>query len=158
MGHEKTLTGLIPALAGADMIYGPGMLESGITFDFGQLVLDCEFVRMIKYLIGGIPVNEETIALKVLREIGSQGDFLGHSHTFTHMTQQSRSELIDRRNRGKWTKDGATDSYTRALQKARQILENHEPEPLPDHVIREVRKIVVAAEREMGIKTKMRDE
>ncbi|MBW2635160.1 MAG: hypothetical protein JRE14_13745, partial [Deltaproteobacteria bacterium] len=43
MGHEKTLTGLIPALAGANMIYGLGMLESGITFDFAQLVLDCEF-------------------------------------------------------------------------------------------------------------------
>ena len=43
MGHEKTLTGLIPALAGANLIYGPGMLESGLTFDFAQLVLDCEF-------------------------------------------------------------------------------------------------------------------
>jgi trimethylamine--corrinoid protein Co-methyltransferase len=29
-------------LAGANMIYGPGMLESGITFDYGQLVLDSE--------------------------------------------------------------------------------------------------------------------
>jgi trimethylamine--corrinoid protein Co-methyltransferase len=151
MGHEKTLTGLIPALAGADMIYGPGMLESGITFDFGQLVLDCEFVRMIKYLMGGIPVNEETLAMEALKAIGSRGDFLGHPHTFQHMTRQSRSELIDRRNRGKWEKDGATDSYTRASRKARHILACHQPDPLPDHVIREIRKIVQNTEREMGI-------
>ncbi|MCP4451947.1 MAG: Trimethylamine methyltransferase MttB, partial [Planctomycetes bacterium] len=58
-GHEKTLTGLIPALAGANMIYGPGMLESGITFDFGQLVLDCEFARMIKHTVMGMPVTDE---------------------------------------------------------------------------------------------------
>ena len=43
MGHEKTLTGLMAALAGANLIYGPGMLESGITFDFAQLVMDNEF-------------------------------------------------------------------------------------------------------------------
>jgi trimethylamine--corrinoid protein Co-methyltransferase len=151
MGHEKTLTGLIPALAGADMIYGPGMLESGITFDFGQLVLDCEFIRMIKFTLNGIPVNEEAIALDALKEIGSQGDFLGHPHTFQNMTGQSRSELIDRRNRGKWEKDGATDSYARASQKARYILENHQPDPLPGHVIRQIRKIVTETEREMGV-------
>jgi trimethylamine--corrinoid protein Co-methyltransferase len=151
MGHEKTLTGLIPALAGADMIYGPGMLESGITFDFGQLVLDCEFIRMIKFALKGIPVSEETMALNALKTIGSQGDFLGHPHTFKHMTQQSRSELIDRRNRAKWEKAGASDSYTRALQTARNILETHQPEPLPDGVINQIRKIVTETEREMGI-------
>ena len=56
MGHEKTLTGLIPALAGANLIYGPGMLESGIIFDFAQLVLDCEFVRMIKHTVRGFAI------------------------------------------------------------------------------------------------------
>tara|TARA_B100002003_G_scaffold32821_1_gene27935 strand:- start:482 stop:787 length:306 start_codon:yes stop_codon:yes gene_type:complete len=32
---EKTRTGLIPALASANLIYGLGILESGITFGFG---------------------------------------------------------------------------------------------------------------------------
>ena len=34
-GHEKTLTAVLPALAGANVIYGLGMLESGVTLDFG---------------------------------------------------------------------------------------------------------------------------
>jgi len=41
-------------LAGANLIYGLGMLESGMTFDFGQLVLDAEFARMIKHAVHGI--------------------------------------------------------------------------------------------------------
>ena len=49
-GHEKTLTGLLPALAGANLIYGLGMIESGMTFDFGQLVMDDEFAGMIKHV------------------------------------------------------------------------------------------------------------
>jgi len=151
MGHEKTLTGLIPALAGADMIYGPGMLESGITFDLAQLALDCEFARMIKHTVNGIPVNKETIALDVIQEIGPFGDFLAHMHTFRHMREQSRAEIIDRRMRSAWEMDGAIDSYTKALHKVRDILENHTPEPLSSEVLSGIRQIVEKTESEMGV-------
>ncbi|MCP4719234.1 MAG: hypothetical protein GY860_07230 [Desulfobacteraceae bacterium] len=152
MGHEKTLTGLIPALAGANMIYGSGMLESGITFDYGQLVLDCEFARMIKHTIQGIPVNDETLAIDPIKEIGPGGDYLMHKHTFKHMRSQSKPELIDRRMRGSWEKAGATSVYDRAMEKVRYILENHTPEPLPQEVLTKIRSIVLETEKEMGIK------
>jgi len=151
MGHEKTLTGLIPALAGANMIYGLGMLESGITFDFGQLVLDCEFARMIKHTVNGIPVNDETLALDVIGEIGPFGDFLSHRHTFDGMRGQSSPELIDRRGRGMWESDGATDSYTRAAAKARAILETHQPDPLPQDVLATIRSIIEKTEADLGV-------
>ena len=146
MGHEKTLTGLIPALAGANMIYGLGMLESGITFDYAQLVLDCEFARMIKHTVNGIPVNDETLAVDVIDEIGPFGDFLSHVHTFNGMRSQSRPEIIDRRGRGMWESDGSTDSYTRALEKARNLIETHQPEPLPKEVLSRIRAIVQETE------------
>ncbi|MBW2677288.1 MAG: trimethylamine methyltransferase family protein, partial [Deltaproteobacteria bacterium] len=38
-GHEKSISALLPALAGANLIYGAGMLEAGMTFSFGQLVM-----------------------------------------------------------------------------------------------------------------------
>jgi len=151
MGHEKTLTGLIPALAGANMIYGLGMLESGITFDFGQLVLDCEFARMIKHTVNGIPVTDDSLALDVIAEIGPFGDFLGHRHTFDGMRGQSTPELIDRRGRGMWENDGATDSYTRAAAKARAILEKHKPEPLPEDVQMKIRAIIQETEAKLGV-------
>ncbi len=133
------------------MIYGPGMLESGITFDLAQLALDCEFARMIKHTVNGIPVSKETIALDVIREIGPFGDFLAHMHTFQHMREQSRAELIDRRMRSAWEMDGALDSYTKALQKVRNILENHTPEPLSSEVLNGIRQIVEKTESEMGV-------
>jgi len=133
------------------MIYGPGMLESGITFDFGQLVLDCEFVRMIRHTIQGIPVNDDTLAIDPIKEIGSGGDFLMHPHTFKYMRQQSKPDLIDRRVRGTWEKAGAATAYERALKKVRYILENHEPEPLPEEVLEKIRAIVTKTEKQMGI-------
>jgi len=151
MGHEKTLTGLIPALAGANMIYGSGMLESGITFDYGQLVLDCEFARMIKHTICGIPVNDETLAIDPIKEIGPGGDYLMHKHTFKHMRSQSKPELIDRKMRSVWEKKGATTAYERAMLKVQFILENHTPDPLSGDILAAIRSIVVETEQEMGI-------
>ena len=131
------------------MIYGLGMLESGITFDYAQLLLDCEFARMIKHTVQGIPVNDDTLAVDVIDEIGPFGDFLSHPHTFDGMRSQSRPEIIDRRGRGMWEGDGATDSYTRALEKAKAIIETHEPEPLSREVLSSIRAIVQETEAEI---------
>ena len=150
MGHEKTLTGLIPALAGANLIYGPGMLESGLTFDFGQLVLDCEFVRMIKHTIGGFAVDDESLAVDVIKAVGPAKDFLTQPHTLKHVRSHSQPEFIDRGRMEKWKAAGATDSYTKAVAKTREILQNHQPEPLADKVLKDIRSIISEAEGELG--------
>jgi trimethylamine--corrinoid protein Co-methyltransferase len=150
--HEKTLTALIPALAGANIIFGLGMLEMGITFSFGQLVMDCEFARMIKHAVRGIPVNDETLAVDVIGEVGPFKDFLSHDHTLTHMrATQSQPKLIDRRTREDWEKSGGTDLSQRAAEQARRILETHRPEPLPEGVLGQIRSIVDEAEAEFGV-------
>jgi trimethylamine--corrinoid protein Co-methyltransferase len=133
------------------MIYGLGMLESGITFDYGQLVLDCEFARMIKHTAQGFRVTDKTLALDVIKEIGSGGHYLMHEHTLQGMRGQSRPELIDRQIREVWEKAGATTAYERAAAKAKWILENHKPEPLPDDVLAKIRAIIDETEKEMGI-------
>jgi trimethylamine--corrinoid protein Co-methyltransferase len=133
------------------MIYGLGMLESGITFDYGQLVLDCEFARMIKFTVQGIPVNDETLAVDAIKEIGPGRDFLMHPTTFKGMRNQSTPEVIDRKMRGVWAAAGATTAYERAMEKARWILDNHHPRPLPDEVLARIRGIVEQAEAELGI-------
>jgi trimethylamine--corrinoid protein Co-methyltransferase len=142
----------LPALAGANLIYGLGMIEMGMTIDYGQLVMDNEFAKMIKYTLQGIPVNDETLAVDVMHDVGPGNDFLGHDHTFKHMQEQSQPELIDRRMREDWQAGGSTDLHQRATEKARQILETHQPEPLPDDVLAKMRAIVEEAEEEMGVK------
>ena len=141
-------------MAGANLIYGLGMIEMGMTIDYGQMVMDNEFARMIKYLVQGIPVNDETLAVDVIKEIGVGKDFLSHASTYKHMRTQSQPKLIDRRMREDWQAAGGTDIYQRALEEARYILENHKPDPLPDTVLSAIRSIVEEAEAELGIRTK----
>ena len=138
-------------MAGANLIYGLGMLESGVTFDYGQLVMDDEFARMIKFAVGGVPVNDETLAVEDIAAVGAFGDFLSLDATYRHMREQSSPKLLDRRVREDWAASGSTDLYTRARAKANEILQSHHPEPLPAEVAAEVRAIVVGAERELGV-------
>ena len=138
-------------MAGANLIYGLGMLESGVTIDYAQLVMDAEFARMVKYCVPGIPVSDETLAVDVIAEIGPFNDFLSHDDTFKGMRTQSRSKLIDRRVREEWAADGSTTLYDRALAEARRILETHRPTPLPEAVAAELKSIIDAAERELNV-------
>ena len=153
MGHEKTLTGLIPALAGANLIYGPGMLESGITFDFAQLVLDNEFVRMIKHTIRKFSVDDESLAVDVINAVGPSKDFLTQDHTLKHMRTHSQPEFIDRSRMEMWRAAGATGSYQRALEKTRDILQNHQPEPLPGKILAQLHSIIKETEDELDVTT-----
>ena len=150
-GHEKTLTGLLAALAGVNVVYGLGMLESGVTIDFGQLVMDNEFAGMIKHVLHGIPVDDENLAVDVIHDVGPLKDFLAQKHTLKHMNTQSQPTLIDRRRRSKWQELGGTDMYERASARAREILETHEPDPLPQDVLETIRSIVDGAEEELGV-------
>jgi len=138
-------------LAGANLIYGLGMIEMGMTIDFGQLVMDNEFARMIKFILQGIPVNDQMLAADIIHEIGIGKDFLSHDSTFNHMRSQSEPKLIDRRMREDWEASGSTDIYQRALEEARHILETHKPDPLPDDVLASMRSIVEGVEEELGI-------
>ena len=141
-------------MAGANLIYGLGMIEMGMTIDYGQMVMDNEFAKMIKYVVQGIPVNDETLAVDVIHEVGVGKDFLSHENTYKHMKTQSQPKLIDRRTREDWNAGGQTDMHQRALAEARYILENHKPDPLPDDVLTAIRSIVEEAEAELGIGAK----
>ena len=130
------------------------MIEMGMTIDYGQMVMDNEFARMIKYVVQGIPVNDETLAVDVIHEIGVGKDFLSHESTYKHMRSQSQPKLIDRRTREDWEASGKTDMYERAMEEVRYILENHKPDPLPDGAAEKIRTIVEESEAELGVASK----
>lgn len=150
-GFEKGITGILPALAGANIIYGLGMLEMGITFDLAQLVWDHELAGMMLYALKGIPVNDMTLAVDVIKEMGIGKDYLSHPTTYEYMRSQSQTDLIDRRMRERWTALGSKDAYQRAKEKTREILETYQPPQLSDEVLQKVRSIVVEAEKELGV-------
>ena len=108
---------------------------------------------MVRKVLGGIPVNEETLAVDVIRKVGTGGHFLMEEHTLTHMRNvQSQSNLFDRNTRQTWEAKGAKDLATRATEEARYILENHKPEPLPAGTAQTLREMIEESEKRWGVK------
>lgn len=140
---------MLPALSGASLLYGMGMIDSGIAMCYEQLVLDNEIVHMVRRILKGMAVNEETLAKEVIKAVGPVGNFLGQKHTRTHMRQElSTSSLFDRRMKDAWVRDGAKDASLRAREKARSIFENQKTDPVAPEIAEKLRSLVKAAEEE----------
>ncbi len=146
-GHETTLSATLAALAGANVIYGLGMLEMGITFDYAKLVMDNEFAGMILHALKGIEVNENNLALDVIREIGPGGEFVSNMHTFQNFkAHQSAPRIIDRRMPEEWAAAGSKDIVERANEKALDLYENYQVEPIKADISKTMRDAVNEAE------------
>ena len=124
----------------------------GITFDLAQLVLDNEVAGLIKRTVSGIEVNDETLSLDTIKEVGPFKDYLAHETTFKHMRLTTSPKLMDRKMRPRWEKAGAKNAYERACDEVRHILETYNPPPLSDEILKKVRAIIEGAEAELGIK------
>jgi trimethylamine--corrinoid protein Co-methyltransferase len=126
------------------------MTESGVTFDPAQLVMDDEWIAMIKYFVNGFRVDTETLAVADILAVGAFGDYLSLPATYAHMREQSQTRLMDRRVREDWAADGASDMYTRARAKACQILDTHKPPEIDADVKAQMRAVVARIDRERG--------
>jgi trimethylamine--corrinoid protein Co-methyltransferase len=143
---------MLPALGGLNQLYGAGMIESGVTFDYGVLVMDNDIARMIKYALRGIPTNDATLMVEEIIEVGSEEDFLSRMSTLKLMREhQSKAGNIDRRVREEWEMDGSTDLYARCNQMAKDLCENHKVPELPGEVKEQIRAIVTKAEKDAGV-------
>ena len=142
----------LSALAGASMIYGLGMIDLGMTLDFGQLVADNEIAKMTRRFLEGIPVSKDTIAMEVIRAVGAGGHFLTQDHTLKNMRKlQAQTKLFDRQPYAQWELAGSLGLKERSDEKARKILATHKPEPLSKEVQDKLRGIVLAAADEFGV-------
>jgi len=120
-----------------------------MTFSFAQLLMDAEMAKMVKRAVAGIDVNDEMLAVEVIKTVGAGKDFLAQKHTRQYMAkEQSKPRNIDRRMRGAWQNRGGKDWAQRAEEEARTILQKHKPTPLPATVQNKLRDIVLTAENQ----------
>jgi len=123
------------------------MLEMGMTFSFGQLVIDDEIAAMVKRVVSGVSVDDELMGVDLIKNVGIGGNFLTQRHSLKYVTrEQSQVKILDRRMRGAWEKRGSKDLLQVANEKAIELLKNHKPLPLPDGVAEELKRIVASAE------------
>jgi trimethylamine--corrinoid protein Co-methyltransferase len=115
-GVEKSLSNLMVAMAGADCILlAAGMLDSGNSISYEQYVIDNEVIGNIYRSLDGIKVNEDTIGLKVIEQVGPGGHYVMEDHTVEHMMDEFfYPNLSVRCNFDIWEERGRPDMLSRA--------------------------------------------
>ena len=144
---EATLSITVAALSGANLIHDVGYLESGLLGSFDMLAMSDEVIGMAKRILRGIGVSPETLAVDVIERVGPGGHYLTQEHTRTHFKAEMWfPTLIDRQMRRTWEAAGSRSMAERVRAKVKEIIEHHEPLPIPDQVESRLREIVAQAE------------
>ena len=138
-GYESAITSLLCALAGANFIHdAAGLMEFAMTVCYEKYVIDNEILGMVMRAVEGIRVDDETLAYDLIKEVGPGGNFVTARHTRHFMRREHyQPTLSDRNNREVWEEKGGKDTWERAAEAVRVILDNHIG-VLPDEVRRKV--------------------
>lgn len=142
-GWEKAMTVLLGAMGGSNyMHHSAGMLESMLTVAPEQYVIDDEIIGMACKVLRGIAVDEEHLAVEVIDQVGPGGNFMVSPHTLSHMRSEyfQGNGVTDRKNRDKWTREGARDARTRARDIARKLLEEADQVYIPAELDDQIRE------------------
>ncbi len=128
---EAGLETFIAEMAGSNLNHDVGYLDFGRTGSLDMIVILDEVIDQVRRLYRGIPVDDNTLALDVIQEVGAEGNFLIHPHTLENMpSTQWRPELFNRAGYDKWQAAGSTSLLERAKKKLAQVLQDHRPIPL----------------------------
>jgi len=141
-GAEVALSLFTALLHGANIVHDVGFMDSGLQGSLQLIAIANDLIGWLRAATAGVVVNEETLALDVVDELGPTGDYLSHAHTLKHFKEPYYSKLADKGTYSQWVDRGATTMEERAAQQVDDILSSHKPDPLPADVQRDIKKIV----------------
>jgi trimethylamine--corrinoid protein Co-methyltransferase len=132
-GIEATFSILNAFLTRCTLVHDVAYIEYGSTSSMEMLVIADEIIRMMRFFMGGVQVDQNTLALDAIERVNPGGGFLADEHTMNNFrTGQWFPDIIDRKRYDAWEKSGSKDMFTRANERSRKILAEHEAPPLPD--------------------------
>ncbi len=139
---EAALTLFTDAMFGGNMIHDVGYLESGLSGSLSQLAICNEIISWLEAFMHETEINDDTLALDLIDQVGPDGQYLDNPHTLKHFKERWYPSLFERSNYDHWQKKGGKDLGERANDKIDKILAEHKPEPLPLDLKKAIHNIV----------------
>jgi trimethylamine--corrinoid protein Co-methyltransferase len=133
--------------------HGAGWLEGGLVGSYEKFVLDLEMLGLMTSWLTPPAIDEDSIGLDAIREVGPGGHFFGSAHTLERYKSAFYEPLVsDWSNFENWTDAGALDATQRASRIYKDMLERYEApaldegirDSLEDYVERRKREIMPA--------------
>lgn len=144
---ETAHTVMLAGLVGSELMTTIGLTNRYQLFTPEHMMLDDDLYRRAASAFRDLELSEETLALDVIDAVGPGGHFLAQPHTRRHMR-----ETVVRSIGQELAADGThyRDPLEVARERGRDILEHYRPEPLDDGKAVELRRILMAADAELG--------
>ncbi len=139
---EAALTLFSDALFGGNLIHDVGYLESGLSGSLPQLAICNEIISWIEAFMKEVEINDDTLALDLIDEVGPDGQYLDNPHTMKHFRERWYPKLFERSNYDSWNKKGAKSLGARATDEVEKILQDHKPEPLPKDIVKAIHAVI----------------
>jgi trimethylamine--corrinoid protein Co-methyltransferase len=152
-GLETGMGALVAALAGANVISGPGMLNFESCQSLEKLVLDNEICGMALRMVRGIEARGDRLGGDLYGDIYDGVHFLTSKETrrwFREEMYQAGS-VIDRDTYDVWMRNGKKSAWARACMEVERVMSSHTVEPLPDNSLKALISIMKDDARQMGI-------
>ncbi|MGP6088864.1 trimethylamine methyltransferase family protein [Antarctobacter jejuensis] len=125
------------------MLHACGWLEGGLVSSFEKFVMDADQLGTLHKLAEGVTVNEDTLAMDAIREVGPGGHYLGCAHTQANFkTSFWRSDLFDYKPYETWSEEGARDTVALASARVQRLLDTYQ-QPQLDPAIHQALKAYV---------------
>jgi trimethylamine--corrinoid protein Co-methyltransferase len=141
---EKTISNMCAICGGNDLIMNSGMFATGLTISLEQLVLDDEINGIIRRLLRGIEVNEDTIGTQVINSVGPKGSFLTEDHTLKFLLSGEFREVkvSNTNNYDNWLAAGALKVEQNAHKLVKEYLKEGNRKVLESNVIEKFNRII----------------
>jgi len=147
-GLEAGMTLLSGALAGADIFGHFGICGADQATSLDILVMQNEIIHYVERVCRGVEVNDDTLALDIIEEVGPGGTFIDREHTARHFRKELWfPRLLDRNFYQAWADSGGRGMDQRCREEKRRLLAGHRPEPPSEPLVKELDRIVAAARK-----------
>ena len=144
---EGSMSVFFSALTGGDLCHDVGYTESAMTGSVFQLCAMDEAIGYARRITRGIEVNDDTLAVNVIHDVGPNAHYLKEKHTLRHFKSEYwYPNLLDRQDFENWEMTGGLTFKDRTVARVRDILATHSPSPIKPETEEVIEKVLATAE------------
>ena len=133
------------------VMHGLGWLEGGLSASFEKFVIDAEILQMMAMFMEPLVIDEATLGLDAIREVGPGGHFFAAQHTLERYETAFYDPILsDWRNYETWEEAGSLDATQRAHRIYKEVIASSEPPPIDPAIAEELDAFVARRTEEGG--------
>jgi trimethylamine--corrinoid protein Co-methyltransferase len=109
-----------------NVMHAGGWLEGGLTCSFEKLILDAELLQMQAALLEPVIIDDDSLGIDAIAEVGSGGHFFGSPHTLARYENAFYQPILsDWRNFESWQEGGSKNATQRANEIWKRLLHEY---------------------------------